>query len=307
MPFDYVISSYPPVATHLTALILKRRHPKLIWVADFRDPLSGNPGATDKRTFFWDKHIERVIFTHADCTIATTDALANLWRDRYPKSKSKVTHIWNGFDPADEIEPLPIPSRDQKITAHVGEIYNGRHPRLLLSGLKHLLETRAIDTSRVKFWFFGDLDPRLDLSMFSGLIEQGVLSLFPQAKSSAEARRLMAEANSLLLVDWTDNSGGYQVPAKLYLYIRIGRPILAITKIDSPVERILAKSDVPYVCLYPGDSPEQCATKLQEFLQLSSTPVQPSDWFLHEFDAHGQAKRLAGILASIKPEGSVPR
>jgi len=42
-------------------------------------------------------------------------------------------------------------------------------------------------------------------------------------------------------------------------------------------------------------------------VQLSSTPVQPSDWFLHEFDAHGQAKRLAGILASIKPEGSAPR
>ena len=274
MPLDYVISTSPPIATHLTALLLKRRHPSLRWVADFRDPLYGNPSRIEKRTRFWDKYIEALIFRHADCVIATTDALADVWRERYPQWRSKVTHIWNGFDPADDIKALPPRRSDRKIIAHVGDIYGGRHPEQLIDAVQHLLEAGAISPSSLEFLFAGYVDTQY-MQLFDKLTQEGLLSLSPLSKSHAEARRLMAEADSLLLVDWTEGSGGLQVPAKLFVYIRIGRPILAITRMDSPVDRILARSGVPYVCLYPGDSVEQSAAKLQRFLSLPSTPANP--------------------------------
>jgi glycosyltransferase involved in cell wall biosynthesis len=300
MPFDCIISTSPPIATHLAALCLKLRHPGLGWVADFRDPLYGNPSRIEKRTRFWDEYIERLIFRHADRVIATTDALADVWRARYPRWKSKVTHIWNGFDPADDTTALPLPSRNRRIVAHVGDIYGGRHPEQLILAVQHLLESAEISPSSIEFSFVGYVDKQY-LQQFDKLIQRGVLSLSPLSKSHEEARRLMAEADSLVLVDWTDGSGGLQVPAKLFVYIQIGRPILAITKTDSPVDRILSMSDVPYVCLYPGDSVEQSAAKLQKFLSLPSSPVPPSDWFLREFDGRKQAQSLAGILRSFMP------
>jgi len=298
MPFDYIISTSPPTVTHLTALGLKLRHPSLRWVADFRDPLYGNPSRIENRTRFWDKYIERVIIRHADCVIATTDALADVWRERYPEQRSKVTHIWNGFDPADEIRALPTRGCERKIIAHIGDIYAGRHPEQLINAAQHLLEAGALSPSSLEFSFAGYIDVQY-LRLFDPLIQKGVLSLSPLSKSHAEARRLMAEADSLLLVDWTEGSGGLQVPAKLFVYIQIGRPILAITKVDSPVDRILSRSEVPYVGLYPDDSVEQSAAKLRKFLSMPSTPTRPSEWFIREFDGRKQAEKLAGILRSM--------
>jgi hypothetical protein len=110
----------------------------------------------------------------------------------------------------------------------------------------------------------------------------------------------MGKVDYLLLLDINDRNLGLQVPAKVFDYVRIGRPILAYTPNGSPLAGILMKSGVPHQIIYT-DSPEPVRDeKLMALLRLSSEPVQPSPWFLEQFDASRQTSTLVDILESLQ-------
>src|SRR5262249_20265637 len=78
VPISLILSTSPPPPVHVTAFWLKKRYPGLKWVADFRDPMKGNPvpyavtrsGPASSRISsrfgrFWDSWMEQLIFRHA--------------------------------------------------------------------------------------------------------------------------------------------------------------------------------------------------------------------------------------------------
>jgi hypothetical protein len=107
------------------------------------------------------------------------------------------------------------------------------------------------------------------------------------------------ESDSLLLADNNYASIGHTVPAKLFEYIRVGRPVLALTVKDSPVERILGMSGVPFVTLSPGMDDQLIDARMIQFLSLPTGPVDLSEQFLSEFNGRNQARTLAGLLDRI--------
>ena len=117
--------------------------------------------------------------------------------------------------------------------------------------------------------------------------------------SSTQALKLMAESDYLMLLDIQDGQG-YTVPSKLFEYVRTGRPILTVTQPGSPVERILSRSGIPHVFVYPNDPEDTVCRKVQELFELPSDYVKPSDWFLDTFDGRRQTGALASLLASIE-------
>jgi hypothetical protein len=125
-------------------------------------------------------------------------------------------------------------------------------------------------------------------------MQRGIVAVSDPDWTAAENRRAMASVDALLLLDVFS---GLHVPSKLYVYLRIGRPILAITSKGSPADRILSQSGVPYVCLYPEDSAAEVDAKVIRLLEMPSDPVTASDWFFHEFDGIRQAGTLAALLA----------
>jgi len=310
-PISVILSTSPPPPVHLAAFWLKRRNPRLKWVADFRDPMNGNAvsvGPTGSRSLLhrirWallraeDSWLERFIFRHADLLIANTDTTAEMWRGSYPEARPKITYIWNGFDPDETIGPAAIQERGYRVLTHVGEIYGGRHPGILFASLHRLIESGRFDPTRLRVRMIGPIDrdtvPSQDV--LDGLIAKGCVTVEAGAASPQEAAQSMMEAHLLLLVDWVGKGSGLQVPSKLYPYLRIGRPILAITKRDSPVARILARSGVPFVALHPDDSDDTVDEKVLAFLQLSSESTNASDWFWQNFDAKRQVHQLAQLL-----------
>ena len=97
--FAAMISVSPSIPSHWTALRLKRLYPDLRWIADFQDPLVGNPFRPVGRWTQTEHNIERSIFTAADCLSANTDTVAEMWRKRYPEFQDKIAITWGGFDP----------------------------------------------------------------------------------------------------------------------------------------------------------------------------------------------------------------
>ncbi len=298
-PFSAVFSTFPPTAVHAVALRLNRRF-GIPWIADFRDPMRGSSVRLHHAFPHVDRIFEPQIFRRAAAVIANTDAVGEAWKRRYPEFAHKVTAIWNGFDPCETVGPAPIPPRPYRVLGHFGEIAAFRHPGALLASLERLIGAGRLDPAGLRIHLAGDVEAPGDPQTYAALAARGVIETSP-LPPFAEAAARMAETDYLLVVDFTTGAPGLQVPSKLYTYIRIGRPVLAITSPNSPVERILRRSEIPHACIYPGSPAEEIDRRVLEFLRLPSDPVRASDWFWENFDCTAQTKLLASILDRVAP------
>lgn len=292
-----VLSTFPPLATHLAALALKRRY-GIQWFADFRDPLSvaAGPNWSDRRMR---QLTEWIIIRCADVVIANTEVAAAILRRRYPNYASKVQVLCNGFDPEDALEPLAVPAGGERVLVHAGDIYSFRHPGRLLLALERVKSRRPDVLGEVTVRLFGEVD-----RPWNGIADTDAARLLasPWLQCCSEriphdqARRLTAQAAYLLLVDSAGAEAGVHVPVKLFDYIRIGRPILALTKRGSSVQWILDRSGIPSMYLFEDDSDAAIDEKLMAFFQWPIEPASPSQWFMTTFDGAKQVCDLAALL-----------
>jgi hypothetical protein len=300
-PFETVFSTSPPVAAHLAAMELKRRL-GVRWVADFRDPLRDNPFRTHRWIFPYDAIVEREILRRADAVVANTDAMANLWRARYPQWQRKIHTIWNGYDPADEIAAAPIDSRrPYRVIAHVGTLYGGRHPAALLASLERLIARGSLAPDAIHVHLTGVIENGLierHRDTFEALARRGLLE-YGGLLPPAEARRVLATSDYLLLLDLNERDTGLQVPGKIFEYIRIGRPILVFTAAGSPVHEIMKNSGIPHRFVFTGATPADTDREVLSFLGLPTAPARPSEWFRDQFDCIAQTATLARLLRGV--------
>lgn len=294
LSFSTVFSTSPPLATHVAALWIKHRY-GVRWVADLRDPLWDNPFRVRQIGRPYDAVLERWIFRNADALVANTDVVAEAWRSRYPQWRHKIVVIWNGFDPEDKLQAVPLPTRSYQTILHAGSLYAGRHPTILLASVKRLLAQGGLEPTALRIELIGPLENSA-MAPFQDLVRQGCLHYTGTMVPKCEANKCAAASDFLLLVDINELNAGLQVPAKLFDYIRFGRPIMAITTRNSPAERILSRSGVPHVCLYPDDREALIDGKVLSFLRVPTAPVVATPWFWNEFDGRTQAGALARIL-----------
>jgi|SRR5579871_30513 len=295
-----VISTSPPLVTHMAAWRLKQRY-GVKWLADFRDPLVGNPGRPRQWARPYDVALERAILGSCDAATGVTDVIVEEWKKKYSPWARKFHLVWNGFDPEEPAVALPIPPRKYKTLLHAGVVYHQRHPFWLASSLDRLIRRGVLDPETIRVRLIGLLQERETFCSHpavAALLEKGCLECDGKLVPRDVAMRETASADYLLILDIANLSDiGYTVPAKLYDNIRIGRPILAFTPTPrSPSARILQQCGVGHALVHAADSDEAVDAKLLNFFRLSNEPVTPSPWFLDNFDGRRQAQLLARIL-----------
>jgi glycosyltransferase involved in cell wall biosynthesis len=302
-PAAVVFSTFPPLHTHLACLLISRKL-RLPWIADFRDPLLGNPfRRRSGLPKLFDRYMENSIFRNASALIGVADRMVDEWRVRSPWAASKMHVLWNGFDPADPVRAVPSPPRTHRILAHIGAIYGARTPMPVLASLRRLASSGKIRPGTLRVRFVGDFDaPGLAACkpVFDELAPLVAVEYENRVVPRDEARRELGSADFLLLADNNALNAGYTVPAKLYEYIQVGRPVLALTAADSPVERILCQAGIPFVALHPGLSPSDVDQRILHFLSLPADPVPPSDAFLQNFNGRSQTGILASLFDSLR-------
>jgi len=294
-----VFSTYPPLGTHLAALRLVRGT-GLKWIADFRDPLADNPGhhgwtTTQVKACRWLQ--ERVLNT-ADVVVANTDVMAENWKALYPRRRDNIHLIWNGFDPEDRVRAQPIPDRSYQLISHIGELYGGRSVIAVLESISRLIEAGRLFANRVRIKLVGSVESGVlpDPAFLRRAREQGWLEIVASRIPLQDALRMAQTSDGLLLVQ---PQSSVQVPAKLFDYLQIGRPVLAFIPPNTPIERILQRSGVPYRCVYAGSSPHEMDTAIEGFFGLKVDAVPASSWFEQNFDAKEQTRSLDALIHSM--------
>ncbi len=231
---DVLFSTSPYPSTHLIAGHLKRAT-GLPWVADFRDPwieegLYPRPGSLRDRM---ERRWERQVVDLADRVTCTTPRFCRDFVTRYPITpNSKFQVIFNGYDEQDfhAVEPNTPTSYFEIL--HAGQVNpDFRNPFPLLEAVKALIHDRDIPQEKIRVTFLGggeyvitnDFSLRIrDLGLNSVV---AVVERVPYVESLERQKKATV---LLLLQDSTDTN--MLIPAKAFEYLRMGRPILALTR-----------------------------------------------------------------------------
>ena len=230
---NVLYSTSPPPTTHLIAASIKALT-GLPWVADFRDPwieegLHPRPGTIRYR---FEKKLERFVVHGVDRLIVTTSYLRREFLSRYPELRKEKVHVnCNGYDEADfqELEYSKQNSHFEII--HAGLVTpEFRDPFPLLKAVSSLIADGELqyDETRVRFLGGGSylLSERFKKDV-ERLRLEGVVRVDGRVPHQ-EALQSLGRAAVLLLLQASDDTRSL-IPAKAFEYLRIGRPILALT------------------------------------------------------------------------------
>ena len=307
-PVDLIYSTSPPATAHLIAWCLARRLKKP-WVADFRDPWFEEPaeeGAPSGRVFRkLDRWLEQRVV--ADCmhVVTTTQSMQNMLLTRYASlARSKFSVIPNGYDEFDFMA-LPLPansSTDHLCIVHAGNINPGfRDPMRLVSAIKHAAELGIVEPDKIRVRFLGGGAYAESNELRLALIDSGLsanvemISRLPYS----DALRQLAAADVLLLLQASEDTRGL-VPAKLYEYLRLQKPVLALT-LPGEVSALLEQTGGGFTA-DPADS-AQVVLVLGEIYRRwrEGTLVRggASQTLVKQYERRALAGKLAAIFACL--------
>jgi glycosyltransferase involved in cell wall biosynthesis len=240
---DLIWSTYPISTAHLVGLTLARASGRP-WIADFRDPMINGDYPSDR----WQRRawsaIELRVLREAAVCVFTTENAAQTYRTRYPDSADKCVVISNGYDEAafTDVRPArPGVKPDTLLLLHSGAIYpQERDPCPFFAAVRGLLEARVLDPARlcIRFRATGHDDEVRAAVHAHGLEE--VVDIAPPIPYSDALSEMMG-ADGLLV--FQGSAFNTQVPAKIYEYLRAGRPLLALVDPGGNTAKSLAPFD----------------------------------------------------------------
>ena len=263
--FDVAYSSSGPFTSHLVGLALKRLTGRA-WVAELRDGWYRWNRAIFPDYPAWRDRLERRLeasaLRSADRVVLVTDRMAAAFRCQYadlPPEHFAV--VSNGFDPAQfPTTGEPPPEHPGWNVVHAGALYYGRSLASFLEAAARVAAADASFAHEFRLTLMGTLDG----SARAELIQRATATQveFRGQLDHASTIEGMRSADALLLVANTTPGAEATVPGKLFEYLAMGRPVLAVAPPDSSTADVLQQTGGGW--LAPAGEPEAIASVLAQ-------------------------------------------
>jgi glycosyltransferase involved in cell wall biosynthesis len=229
---DVLWSTYPIATAHVIGW---RLHAKtgLPWVADFRDPMTQDGYPADPKTRAMFRRIEEDAMGTATRNVFTTPGAAREYARRYPDHAAGVRVIENGYDEEsfvaveDEAAALGPLDPGRLTVVHSGIVYPlERDPTQLMEALGQLKQAGIVDASRLRVRFRAAVHDELLRELAQRFDVADLVEIAPPV-GYRQALLEMMRADALLVLQAAICNE--QIPAKIYEYLRAGRPLLVLT------------------------------------------------------------------------------
>ncbi|KPJ51895.1 hypothetical protein AMJ39_09095 [candidate division TA06 bacterium DG_24] len=328
---DVIYTTSPPHSTHLAGWLLSLLTGKP-WVADFRDLWTSNihflpsrRGGKRERVERW---LEARLLRDAAAIITTSEKSRELLSSQIGgngradrEARTRWFTITNGFDPDDfadaveeggrGVQPGSLSPRDwgllrerdggRFIITFLGSLYGDRRPDLLLAGLREWFRTEPEVRPFVRVKLVGnkspDIEGRLSLGELVGSID--ISGHLPHRKALALLRR----SNLLLLLLGGGEENGGVIPAKLFEYLYVGQPILALVPEGEAamLVRLLARGSV-----VTEESPQVVARELRYWYRAWRGEIDPpptdGGGLLSLYERRNCTSMLARVLEYVRKD-----
>lgn len=301
---DAIWSTYPIATAHVIGSALHRKT-GIPWIADFRDPMAQEDYPSDPQTKQRYFQIEADAAAHAQYCIFTTPGAARMYQQRYPAAASRMVVLENGYD-EESFASIPIPVSDFEdsvgrplVLLHSGIVYpSERDPTQLFVALGRLRATGALSPQDLQIRFRASVHDEL---LHSLAIRHGVED-FVQLCPAIPYREALAEMMSVdaLLIMQAANCNA-QIPAKIYEYLRAGKPILGLTDPDGDTAGVLRGAGLSDI--FRLDSADEIARVLPELVigLRAGKSCLPQQLAVKNASRLGRSKALANMLEQLAP------
>lgn len=298
-PWDVVISSSGPYATHVVASGIKKRQQALMWVADYRDAWSDSriyPGIFPFNRF--EAWLEKRLLRHADLITTVSDPFASTYAKKFPRTKVKT--IENGFDSSDLKELLKdsiFPNDGKFRIVYTGSIYAGKQdPSPLFQAIDMLLKDKTNHQllKHLEVLFVGS-----NHSQIQHLIEQYQLAPWIKINgvvSREDALRMQRDAHALLFLAWNDLSTDGVMTGKLFEYLFSKTPILSISHHGiEAAQKLILEANAGIVYTHPHEIAEWLRHQL---MMPEKKQVQVDLQILNRYERDHLAEKLYRHIAT---------
>lgn len=313
---DAVVSTSGPVTNHLVGLALKRSAGKP-WIADYRDPWTQNMHRSGIRSREWlEVRLERMVLRESDLLLTVTQSFADNFRAKFAEELRRVEVIHNGFDRADytALENVEKPGEEASrcVFIYTGIFYKERNPRLLLRAVRELIDEGLVREEAIRLRFAGVFDYPGYTENADSVREhrlESVVELLGHLPHAA-ALEAMKRSDILVIVGDTAPGSGDYIPGKLFEYLAIGHPILALS-LPGESTRIIEKYQLGVVAdpLDLAETKRAVLALYEQWQQRSDSrgeqEQQPSNAAgggrpsTAIYERREQARMLAGLLDEL--------
>lgn len=259
-------STYPIMTAHCVAYTLSRLT-GLPWIADFRDPVANSVATHNALAVSTQMRWERRVLSRATYSVFTTPGAMRSYAERYPEiyGEGRLKMIPNGYDEEDFVQLPPYRSLEGERPLHLvhaGILYpSGRSPLPFFAALANLKDSGVLGTHDIRVTLRASGSEALYGAELERLGLQAMVTLAPMLPyRDALAEQSQADALLLFQGDQYDN----QIPAKLYEYLRLGRPIFALVGARGDTATILRECES--AALVSIDDVQAIQTGLMQFI-----------------------------------------
>lgn len=243
---DLIYTTGDPFSNYFNGYYLKKKH-NLPWVADFRDEWTNNPYANNmyKNDSFkveLHKNMENSIVNFADKVVAVTPNSSQNYRDIFNLPLDKVETITNGYDNKDFEFLEKASQKNEKFTiVYYGTLYLNRDLSEIVNAINILIEKNRVEKSNITLKVIGRCDSLVKTSMLV-CDKFGVLD-FIEYLPHKECLKEGNNADLLILYVGEEDKFKSVYTGKVFEYLRLQKPILAISPQNSEIENLLANTN----------------------------------------------------------------
>jgi glycosyltransferase involved in cell wall biosynthesis len=293
-----IYTTSPPHSTHVAGLILKRIT-GLPWVADFRDPWTGDFRYAPETRWVHNAHTrcERRILGQADRVICITESARQGYITDFGIDPVRLVTIYNGFDAA---EFPSSPGRkdgpsDRIVITHSGSFYGTYFPEVFFRALAAALRDDAQLNKRVTVRFVGVMEEAMRQRIRDVLPNHAV---FDGYVSHPEAIRAVIESDINLIALPVGKEVSYHVPGKLFEYLAAGKPILAVAP-RGEIARIIESAGAGIVLSRVGvdELSKGLAGAIRDLAKPGGGP--PDEGVVSGFERRRLTERLARVFDDV--------
>lgn len=292
---EVILTTSAPWSLLISGLILKKITGRP-WVADMRDPWTTEElryGTKSWRRAI-DKYFEKLCLINADVVIGVTpNWLDDLKRITGEESAiGKYELITNGYDESDFKDySLPVLNRNSEITiSYIGSMFRGGLEPLLLS----FQNLNGPLLERIRFELIGYVHPK-DQENLATSTARSLFNYQPKRITHLQSLQIMRESHVLLLTLPLE-----YYPGKVFEYLRVGRPVLALVP-EGSAANLIERAQIG--CVIYRENTERLSEALERivfdydgFLQKY---YQPNWDFIRQFERKVLTKKLSSIFDRV--------
>lgn len=300
---DVIWSTYPIATAHVIASALHRKT-GISWIADFRDPMAQEGYPADPRTWQSYRAIEADAAARARYCVFTTPGAARIYQQRYPAAASRMVILENGYDeesfasiapPQATVDSTLANGKRPLLMLHSGIVYpSERDPTQLFEALGRLQKAAILSPAELRIRFRASVHDDLLQSLAQVHGAQDFIELYP-AVPYREALAEMLAVDALLVMQASNCNA--QIPAKIYEYLRAGKPILGLTDPAGDTAGVLRAAGLNDMARL--DSVDEIARLLPELVSdwRQGKGTLPQAQAVQQASRRGRTQALAALLA----------